>query len=60
MGPWDEQTHQRHTKPAHHRLPLAADIEQPGMEGDGHGWGGEKLVRTLNQTVRFFEEKLKK
>ena len=30
------------------------------MEGDGHGWGGEKLTRTLNQTVRFFEEKLKK
>ena len=30
------------------------------MEGEGHGWGGEKMTRTLNQTVRFFEEKLKK
>lgn len=30
------------------------------MPGEGHGWGGEKLTRTLNQTARFFEEKLKK
>jgi acetyl esterase/lipase len=30
------------------------------MEGDGHGWGGEKLVKTGEQTVRFFEEKLRK
>jgi len=30
------------------------------MEGDGHGWGGEKLTRSLNQSIRFFEEKLKK
>jgi acetyl esterase/lipase len=30
------------------------------MEGDGHGWGGEKLTRTLEQTMKFFEEKLKK
>ncbi len=30
------------------------------MTGGGHGWGGEKLTKTLNQTVRFFEEKLRK
>ncbi len=30
------------------------------MPGEGHGWGGEKLTRTLNHTARFFEEKLKK
>jgi acetyl esterase/lipase len=30
------------------------------MEGDGHGWGGEKLTKTLDQTARFFQEKLKK
>jgi acetyl esterase/lipase len=30
------------------------------MEGEGHGWFGEKLVKTGQQTVRFFEEKLRK
>ena len=30
------------------------------MEGEGHGWGGEKLTKALNETVRFFQEKLKK
>lgn len=30
------------------------------MPGEGHGWGGEKLTRTLHQSVRFLEEKLKK
>jgi acetyl esterase/lipase len=30
------------------------------LEGEGHGWGGETLNRTLRQTVEFFEEKLKK
>jgi acetyl esterase/lipase len=30
------------------------------MEGEGHGWAGDKLTRTLQQTVQFFEEKLKK
>jgi acetyl esterase/lipase len=27
---------------------------------EGHGWGGEKLAKTLDQTARFFQEKLKK
>jgi acetyl esterase/lipase len=30
------------------------------MKGDGHGWRGEKMTRTLEQTVEFFREKLKK
>jgi acetyl esterase/lipase len=30
------------------------------MTGDGHGWAGEKLTKTLDETVGFFEEKLKK
>jgi acetyl esterase/lipase len=39
---------------------LGVSAELVTMEGDGHGWGGEKLTRTLNQTVKFFEEKLRK
>jgi acetyl esterase/lipase len=30
------------------------------MPDEGHGWGGEKLGITLDQTARFFAEKLKK
>lgn len=30
------------------------------LEGEGHGWGGEKLKSTIDQTVSFFEETLKK
>ena len=30
------------------------------LEGEGHGWGGAELDRTLQQTVDFFQEKLKK
>jgi acetyl esterase/lipase len=30
------------------------------LEGEGHGWGGSTLDRTIRQTVEFFEEKLKK
>jgi acetyl esterase/lipase len=30
------------------------------MEGEGHGWGGAKLSQTLQQTVDFFAEQLKK
>lgn len=30
------------------------------VEGAGHGWLGLNLIRSLNQTIEFFEEKLKK
>jgi acetyl esterase/lipase len=39
---------------------VGVSAELVTMTGDGHGWGGEKMTKTLNQTVRFFEEKLRK
>lgn len=30
------------------------------MENEGHGWKGDKLNQTLDQTIAFFEDKLKK
>ena len=45
---------------------LAKKLQEAGVsarvvvvEGEGHGWGGEKLAQTLRQTVAFFQEKLK-
>lgn len=38
-------------------------IGSPGklvtMEGDGHGWVGEKLDKTIDQSITFFDEHLK-
>ncbi len=30
------------------------------MENEGHGWGGDKMTKTLDETVAFFKDKLKK
>lgn len=29
------------------------------MEGEAHGWGGQKLLQTIDQSIQFFQEKLK-
>ncbi len=29
------------------------------LKGAGHGWGGKQMQRTLDKTVKFFQEKLK-
>ena len=46
---------------------MVAKLREVGVEAElvtmpnaSHGWGGEKLDKTLKQTVRFFEEKLRK
>lgn len=30
------------------------------MEGEGHGWGGEKMLKTTVQSMEFFDKHLKK
>ena len=49
-----------------HSRSLAAKLKEVGtsakvveMEGEAHGWRGEKLIDTFKQTVAFFDETLK-
>jgi acetyl esterase/lipase len=39
---------------------LGVSAELVTMEGEGHGWGGDKLLKTIDQTTRFFKDKLQK
>ncbi len=39
---------------------VGASAELVTMVNDGHGWGGEKLNKTLDQSVQFFKARLKK
>lgn len=46
------------------KLHAALDkVQSPGklvtMEGDGHGWMGDKLEKTLTQSIEFFDANLK-
>jgi acetyl esterase/lipase len=38
---------------------LGVSAELVTMQGDGHGWSGDKLTKTIEQTTRFFKDKLK-
>lgn len=37
---------------------VGADVTLVTMEGDGHGWAGEKLTSSIRQTVDFFKKHL--
>jgi acetyl esterase/lipase len=37
---------------------VGADVTLVTMEGDGHGWSGEKLTRSIRQTMDFFKKHL--
>lgn len=39
---------------------VGAEAEVMVMKGEGHGWGGKALQDTLNRSLKFFDEKLKK
>ncbi len=39
---------------------VGASAELITMPGDGHGWGGDKLKMTINQSLNFFKDKLQK
>jgi acetyl esterase/lipase len=39
---------------------VGASAKLVEIEGAGHGWGGEKLLETVEQMVKFFDANLKK
>ncbi|MFN4261526.1 MAG: alpha/beta fold hydrolase [Gemmataceae bacterium] len=53
--------------PIRHSKVLAAKLQGVGvparlvtLEGEGHGWRGDKLLDTIQQTLNFLDERLKK
>jgi dipeptidyl aminopeptidase/acylaminoacyl peptidase len=37
---------------------VGVDVTLVTMEGDGHGWAGEKLQASIKQTMDFFKKHL--
>jgi acetyl esterase/lipase len=38
---------------------VGVSAELVTLDGEGHGWGKEKLAKTIDQSIRFFKDKLK-